>query len=66
MACEEIGGKSFTQEVLEAMEKPKTLQEIYTLFPERFEPVVRGTVYRLMNRGDVKRLGKGWYVRVKR
>ncbi len=66
MACEEIGGKSFTQEVLEAMEKPKTLQEIYALFPERLEPVVRGTVYRLMNKGDVKRLGKGRYVRVKR
>ncbi|GCC10794.1 hypothetical protein IPdc08_00831 [archaeon] len=28
-----LGGKSFGQDVLETMEKPKTLQEIYALFP---------------------------------
>ncbi len=56
--------KSLSERVLDALTKPTSLQELYELLPEHTKTGIRGTVYRLMNRGLVKRVGKGKYVRV--
>jgi len=58
-----LGGKSFTEEILDALEKPRSMEELYALFPERPESSVKSTVYRLVNRGLVRKAGKGKYCR---
>ena len=55
------GARSFTQEILEALRVPRSMEELYALFPERPESSIRGTVYRLVNRGLVRKVGKGKY-----
>ena len=55
------GARSFTQEILEALRVPRSMEELYALFPERPESSVKSTVYRLVNRGLVRKVGKGKY-----
>lgn len=58
-----VVGMSLSEKVLDALVKPLSLQELYKLLPEHTKTGIRSTVYRLMNRGLVKRVEKGKYVR---
>jgi AAA+ ATPase superfamily predicted ATPase len=59
-----LKAKTFAEEILEILETSRSLLELYSMFPERPKPSVRGTIYRLVNQGLVKRVGDGEYVRV--
>ena len=56
--------KSLSEKVLDALIEPLSLQELYKLFPEHTKAGIRSTVYRLVNKGLVKRVEKGRYVRL--
>ncbi len=51
------------ERVLEVLKNkgPLTLQQLYHAFPEHSRPSIRGTVYKLLYRGAVRRDGKGRY-----
>ncbi len=61
--CTAAVEKSLNEKVLDALTKPTTLQKLYELLPEHSKPAIRGTVYRLIRRGMIKRVGKGKYVK---
>ena len=51
------------ERVLEVLKNkgPLTLQQLYHAFPSHSRPSIRGTVYKLLYRGAVRRDGKGRY-----
>jgi len=48
-------------DILNALQSERTLQELYQLFPERSTPSIRGTVNKLVYDGVVQRIGEGKY-----
>lgn len=56
-----VEGRSFSEEVFEALETPKSLKEIYDLFPDRSKSSVRGTIYKLLYKGRIKKVGRWRY-----
>ncbi len=60
-----IGRGRFAERVLSLLKSPLMLQELYELLPEHSKPAIRGTVYRLMKKGVVKRVEKGRYIAIR-
>jgi len=55
------------EKVLEVLKNkgPLTLQELYDTFPDHSSPSIRGTVYKLLYKGAVRKVGKGKYALAK-